>query len=302
MVSNRALSQIAEQYKIPGMVIAEQASKYMLQGGEKTKGSLFEAYVAGVYYSYLLPREGELELEPGSQPKEPQQGPSGGPSFSTQEVGGSQPKGSQLAALTTEAVDVKPSLDPITPPGESDSATSPTPSASSNEASNKDSPATTYPPSPTASDSPSPTPTIKPTPSPPSPRTHGQAFDHICQWLWPLFHPIAIFLTIQLRSDPQFSSISSITPTPTSTSTGTTGTGEPGEGGLIVTQGSKGLCVVPEDWKLEDERASGAVGALNQFLGRHYGSGVLPTWLTRSKGQQIWKLTCIVKTPEGKEM
>ena len=320
MVSNRALSQIAEQYKIPEMVIAEQASKYMLQGGEKVKGSLFEAYVAGVYYSFLHPREGELEPEARPESKEPQEGPSDGPSGGTEVVKSALDTTStepSVPALTTEVVgndtvNLTLSSDPITLPSKltDHSSHNPVRSSISNVDSNKDLPTIhetkpkrdpSSPTRPDRSSTPTPTPTIRPstTPSPSSPRTHGQAFDHICQWLWPLFHPIAIFLTVQLRSDPQFSSISTSTPTSTTTTAGPS-EGEPS--GLIITQRSGGLCVVPEIWKLEDERAVGAVGALNQFLGKHYGSGVLPTWLTRSKGQQVWKLTCIVKTPEGKEM
>jgi hypothetical protein len=57
MVSNRSLAQIAEQYGLPEMFIANASSKYMIQAAQKAKGSLFEAYVAGVYYSFLMPRE-----------------------------------------------------------------------------------------------------------------------------------------------------------------------------------------------------------------------------------------------------
>ena len=296
MVSNKALAQVAEQYKIPDMVIAEQSSKYMLQGGVKVTASLFEAYVAGVYYSFLHPREGELvvvqaQQEDGKEsPGEETSAASGKESDEAipESESARQSKKLENTAMTTESLDTCESrTDPSTPPvilsGRSQS-TSTSSSGDDLPKPNEIAEMIDKSHSPTPSDdSITPTLTIKINPSS-SKRTHGEAFDHICSWLCPLFHPIVIFLTQALRSDPQLSSISLPTAQTDALEVG------------------RAQYVEPEEWKLNDMKAEGAVGALTQFLGRSYGCGVFPTWLTKSKGQQIWKLTCIVKTPEGKEM
>lgn len=222
MVSNRTLAQIAEQYAIPQLVIAEQHSKYMLQAGEKVKGSLFEAYVAGVYYSYLLP-EGS---EHGSERKRGLESEGEGEGVDEGKV---NPQEEEEQASTEDKKH-------ITPP------TQPTRTRS---------------------------------------RTHGDAFDYINSWLWPLFTPVAEFLKAHLRAQGLGSGLANDLAPPVFNPT---------------------LAIAPEEWKVEDARAAGSLGALNQLLGKSYGCGVLPTWLTKHKGNQVWKMTCMVVTPEGKEL
>jgi hypothetical protein len=93
-------------------------------------------------------------------------------------------------------------------------------------------------------------------------RTHGQAFDHLCSWLWPLFTPLADNCPAPHPNQVQN---------------------------------------VPNEWKIEDANATGAIGALNQYLGKTYGCGYLPTWITKKRVMDVWRMVCIVRTPEGKE-
>lgn len=162
MVSNRTLAQIAEQYAIPQLVIAEQHSKYMLQAGEKVKGSLFEAYVAGVYYSYL---QGSAEGSEGER----------GPC--------TEDKGERAPVTTnSETEDNQPALE-------------------------------------TRARS----------------RTHGEAFDYINSWLWPLFTPVAEFLKGHLQAQ--------------------SGAGGTGGSELKPIQFNPNIAIAPEEWKVEDARA-----------------------------------------------
>lgn len=295
MVSNRTLAQIAEQYEIPQMVIAAQASKYLLQGGEKTKGSLFEAYVAGVYYSYLNPREEDTS----TQKEEKGTDFEGSSVRAEDETRVAAPieveeDSTRVPLITEDEIanqDIQQRTDPISPkedeaispkvPTQEDPTGGNTPSCSISQESS-------------ANSNTSSSPTLRPpSPSTSTPRTHGQAFDHICLWLWPLFHPIAEYLKNHLKSQSEQLSLA-IGTDPTSLSTGVSN--------LLLNPQANNMAIVPEDWKVEDMRAIGAIGALNQFLGRTYGCGLLPTWLTKRKGGQVWKMTCIVKTPEGKEM
>jgi len=268
MVSNRSLAQIAEQYGLPEMFIANASSKYMIQAAQKAKGSLFEAYVAGVYYSYLMPREeSETESESSGDTVRPEGGRSGDISPEVEveedhpdvdekeesEVNLSEPSSTKIDDLFTLGLksqkQVKP--DPPMEGNESSSSTPPSP----------DTPSTT---------SSSSTPTR-------APRTHGQAFDHLCAWLWPLFTPIAHFLSTYLESESSLKLVDTTCLHPNQVQN------------------------VPNEWKVEDTKAIGAIGALNQYLGKTYGCGYLPTWITKKRVMDVWRMVCIVRTPEGKE-
>lgn len=265
------------------MVIAEQHSVYMLQAGEKVKGSLFEAYVAGVYYSFLHPRDEETL----SQRFEGVRGASG----LTSEDG----DGSELSPSKTEdTVDQEHDVFTAPPSAKRDDAVPhdtvgdqalETKCDSLSTATEQQAPtlqanqAPREHPIPNTRQSINPSSPPKGAHAPSTARTHGQAFDHLCSWLWPLFYPVAEFLKSHLGSQSELTQE------------------------LAPLQGNQvAAALVPELWRVEDTLAAGAIGALNQFLGRNYGCGYLPTWLTKRKGEQVWKMTCIVKTPEGKEM
>ena len=312
MVSNRSLAQIAEQYGLPEMFIANASSKYMIQAAQKAKGSLFEAYVAGVYYSFLMPRE-EADSEGSGETIRPT-----GPSSVSGDVSpeaehedeGEKEKGwgketekekeeekekakEVVSVVVVEHVKSDPSgegtgIDDLFSLGLK------TPQSNKRDDVNKESddekslvllsqsttPSTTSassPPSTTSASSPQSTPSASPTPTQTT-RTHGQAFDHLCSWLWPLFTPVAEFLSSYLETESSLS-LADNCPAP-----------HPNQ-----------VQNVPNEWKIEDTNATGAMGALNQYLGKTYGCGYLPTWITKKRVMDVWRMVCIVRTPEGKE-
>lgn len=52
LVRNTTLAQIADWYGIPDLIQADPASRLAVKAQVKTKGSMFEAYIAGLFYSY----------------------------------------------------------------------------------------------------------------------------------------------------------------------------------------------------------------------------------------------------------
>jgi hypothetical protein len=294
MVSNRSLAQIAEQYGLPEMFIANASSKYMIQAAQKAKGSLFEAYVAGVYYSFLMPRE-EADSEGSGETIRPNDSGSisgdVSPRAEHEEAGekgkeegkgtekekekekekeeeevsgvvveqvkpGSSRKGTGIDDLFSLGLNTRQPIKRDEPNKESEDAKSLTPLSQSST-----------PSSPSTSSTPT---QIK--------RTHGQAYDHLCSWLWPLFTPVAEFLSSYLETESSLS-LADNCPQP-----------NPNQAQNV-----------PNEWKIEDANATGAIGALNQYLGKTYGCGYLPTWITKKRVMDVWRMVCIVRTPEGKE-
>jgi hypothetical protein len=280
MVSNRSLAQIAEQYGLPEMFIANASSKYMIQAAQKAKGSLFEAYVAGVYYSFLMPREeadsegsgetirpsGSLSISGNVSPKaeheeeketeKEKEGEGVSVVLVEQVKPGSSGKGTGIDDLFSLGLKTQQPIKRDEPNKESEDAKSLTPLSQSST-----------PSSPSTSSTPT---QIK--------RTHGQAFDHLCSWLWPLFTPVAEFLSSYLETESSLS-LADNCPQP-----------NPNQAQNV-----------PNEWKIEDTNATGAIGALNQYLGKTYGCGYLPTWITKKRVMDVWRMVCIVRTPEGKE-
>ncbi|WVQ85077.1 hypothetical protein IAT38_007241 [Cryptococcus sp. DSM 104549] len=78
LVANVTLAQIAVQYGLQVNIISDPSMRYNLKSNQKVQASIFEAYVAGLYYSYLgtdvidepepeeLQEEGETEEGGGS--------------------------------------------------------------------------------------------------------------------------------------------------------------------------------------------------------------------------------------------
>lgn len=244
MVSNRSLAQIAERYGLPQMFIANASSKYMIQAAQKSKGSLFEAYVAGVYYSFLMSREGADSEDSGETIR-----PSETSSNDVSPKAEPEEKKEEKEEIKSEEVKPDLGIDDLFQLGLKSKTRTP------------------------PSTSPSPCPTVIQ-----APRTHGQAFDHLCSWLWPLFTPVAEFLSSYLETESSLS-LADNCPTP-----------HPNQ-----------VQNVPTEWKIEDTNATGAIGALNQYLGKTYGCGYLPTWITKKRVMDVWRMVCIVRTPEGKE-
>ncbi|GFZ45058.1 hypothetical protein JCM24511_02784 [Saitozyma sp. JCM 24511] len=53
LVSNATLAQISDRYHIPARLIAAQSALHVTRAQQKTKASMFEAYIAALYYSFL---------------------------------------------------------------------------------------------------------------------------------------------------------------------------------------------------------------------------------------------------------
>lgn len=53
LVSNATLAQISDRYHIPARLIAAQSALHVTRAQQKTKASMFEAYIAALYYSVL---------------------------------------------------------------------------------------------------------------------------------------------------------------------------------------------------------------------------------------------------------
>jgi hypothetical protein len=275
------------------MFIANASSRYMIQAAQKAKGSLFEAYVAGVYYSFLMPREeadsegsgetirprgsgsvsgdvcpqvehdegGEKEKEKGKETeketaKEKEKEEEVSVVVVEQVKPGSSGEGTGIDDLFSLGLNTRQPIKRDEPNKEPEDIKSLTPRSQSST-----------PSSPSTCSTPT---QIK--------RTHGQAFDHLCSWLWPLFTPVAEFLSSYLETESSLS-LSDNCPSP-----------HPNQ-----------VQNVPNEWKIEDTNATGAIGALNQYLGKTYGCGYLPTWITKKRVMDVWRMVCIVRTPEGKE-
>lgn len=71
LVRDAFLAQISRRYGFPQRLIASPSERYNLIHGEKAVANLFEAYVAGLYYSYQRP---DSILSP---PPTPRQSPAG---------------------------------------------------------------------------------------------------------------------------------------------------------------------------------------------------------------------------------
>ncbi|WWC88524.1 uncharacterized protein L201_003435 [Kwoniella dendrophila CBS 6074] len=53
LVSNAILAQISQQYGLPQQIKCEPSMRHTLRRNEKVQASVFEAYIAAAYYSYL---------------------------------------------------------------------------------------------------------------------------------------------------------------------------------------------------------------------------------------------------------
>ncbi|KAK4685194.1 hypothetical protein P7C73_g4963, partial [Tremellales sp. Uapishka_1] len=53
LVCNNTLSQLATRYNLPNRLITAPSARYTVREAEKTKGSMFESHVAGVFYDFL---------------------------------------------------------------------------------------------------------------------------------------------------------------------------------------------------------------------------------------------------------
>ncbi|WWC62718.1 uncharacterized protein I303_105315 [Kwoniella dejecticola CBS 10117] len=59
LVANSTLAQIARQYGMPDRIRCAPPARHAVKKNEKVAASVFEAYIAGVYYSYLNHKDGD---------------------------------------------------------------------------------------------------------------------------------------------------------------------------------------------------------------------------------------------------
>lgn len=60
LVANSTLAQLSSRYDLPSRLLAGPSELWNVRNGEKTRANLFEAYVAGLYASYLKHGDGEV--------------------------------------------------------------------------------------------------------------------------------------------------------------------------------------------------------------------------------------------------
>jgi ribonuclease-3 len=58
LVANSTLAQLSSRYDFPSRLLAGPSEQWNVRNGEKTRANLFEAYVAGLYASYLKHGDG----------------------------------------------------------------------------------------------------------------------------------------------------------------------------------------------------------------------------------------------------
>jgi ribonuclease-3 len=60
LVANSTLAQLSSRYDFPSRLLAGPSEQWNVRNGEKTRANLFEAYVAGLYASYLKHGDGDV--------------------------------------------------------------------------------------------------------------------------------------------------------------------------------------------------------------------------------------------------
>lgn len=63
LVANATLAQLSQRYGLPSRLLAEPSAVWNLRNGEGTQANLFEAYLAGLYTSYLRSYAESVKLE-----------------------------------------------------------------------------------------------------------------------------------------------------------------------------------------------------------------------------------------------
>ena len=233
LVSNDMLAQLADRYGISDQLKASNSAYYVTKLQVKTRGSLFESYIAGVYYSFLkhgspstsgedspdlIGPTPEGSSSPEKKPHDPN--PSANQDKRQSSTSNTRPKSANV-----DPESVKAQADRFSSPSDGEDSES----DSDKQRSSEDSAMRQYPtmvpsqpnvPPPSrkitgdlasvvkqtetlsitcAAAEGSKTPKSKAVAKPP---TDGEAFDYIYAWLGPLFSPIARY-ALQYRLDEQ---------------------------------------------------------------------------------------------------
>ncbi|KAK6908042.1 hypothetical protein I203_102043 [Kwoniella mangroviensis CBS 8507] len=294
LVSNATLAQISCQYGLPNLLKSEPSLRFTLRRNEKVQASIFEAYIAAVYYSYLgggdiitAESSRSLQLAQSSTPSssllpsvaDPSQGEDAQPDSGSD--GESEDSDQEYfdAESTTES-----DTDNNAGSGESDESTDyydgieiifkdlssdeDKDMSSSNSQKSFESL-----PSPQLNDSPDNTTssdTIVPR------KTRGEAYDYLFQWLRQVLKPIARFAVEHLEvEEKRIQQKYNRVPEP--------------------------VFIAPASWKEEDEKARGG----KNILHCHFQEGEFPTYtesrLPGNPNTSPWKVVCTVTDDSGKE-
>lgn len=277
LVSNETLAQLCDQYSLCERFIAHKSAKLGLSLAVKARGSLFEAYIGGVYYSYLKHGPERLTRSEAARKKcdaVQAQNVEGEATEEAANAGGidsisalAEQFGDQ-AFLVNEAAYQKPialesgtgddgskytgvSAQVITP-GQQGQTSSTKPAAE---------PQLTVLPTPAGS--------LVPLP-PGTTYTHGQAFDHICAWLFSLYTPLTAFV-LEILETETFK--------------------------LVPVRKVFARPDPPAEWAREDDESMGASAVLNTYTMKHFGS--TPKYDSDSPEDYQWRTECQVKDREG---
>jgi hypothetical protein len=256
LVCNATLAQLADRYGLPDNLIADQSALYSTQGQVKTKGSLFESWVAGVYYSYILNGgEGEAFPKPAVQAqisativdKEVVSSPS--TSEGTVACADSQDQSTvvnqedqaqdlsvaSLSEILSSTLGLRQETVEVVGTVATDQAAK-QPSSSKTEK-----------------------------------RTHGEAFQHLYQWLCPLFSPVAQFALQAMQAEQKRLFL---------------GQGDTSGNGELLT------------WQDADRKAPGSKAALNVYAENKWST--TPRYIDIRHGEALWKVRCEVDDEDGK--
>lgn len=274
MVRDRTLAQLSDRYKLPDQLLGHKAALAATRRQEKTRSSLFEAYIAALYLSHVeqFERPCSTSRPPsdehiGSQPHGEEEAEETDSSFTSKTNNSARPP--SVAMPTEGAVqgrddDMGSSNAPNSPsmPARPDSSNGQVITADESESID----------SKHVHISPAPTPT-------PYMSGRGYALAKVDEWLRPLFTPIAHWALNGMREE-QIRLEECPPPRPAPIK-------------------------IPAEWAAEDEHAAGMAGALNVYVQNT--SGNMPAYHYDELDERdpanphtaMWRATCVTRGKNG---
>jgi hypothetical protein len=185
LVCNETLAQLADKYELTDQLKTSESARYAAKMLVKTRGSLFESYVAGVFYDYMNGSSPKAEAHKSTKHTLSKQPPIA--STQVDDEPDRKRKRTKLQPPSVFFTDSPPGSEDLSSDASSDSlpglATLLDNLMASREASHSP---------------PSFTPRV-PVKQCVSPRSYGQAIDFVYTWLKPLYIPIIEYTLEQMR-------------------------------------------------------------------------------------------------------
>ncbi|KAK8858715.1 hypothetical protein IAR55_002944 [Kwoniella newhampshirensis] len=292
LVCNATLAQISAAYGLHKRLRIQESMRHVIRGNEKVRASLFEAYIAGVYYSLLGPEvfrtQGSQKTleEAGSATSDsssythkaavPSDSDESGPQQEIQDTDRKEENGANNE-LETDESQKQTSQDSI--PSESPTNQAPiieTPSDTKHQSSSSED-VTLAKPEPSGTDSSGKSDssstsddsnTTKPS------RTRGEAFDCLFSWLSQVFEPITHFIVEGLKAEEL----------------------------RLESQARYAQLDIPIEWVEEDRKAVGGKATLHQSF------DIAPVGLPSYTYEEVvvgsirgaWKVNCTAKDLSGR--